>query len=79
MKFFLILILIFYVIYLVFGYFMRVLFSSVQQQQRHQQAHSQKQHRKAADSNLNIDYVPEGKDHNQDFKGGDYVDYEEIK
>lgn len=87
-KFLLILILFFYALYRIGGFLFRVLFQSAQQQNRQQyqgnqsRSYQQQTHhsRKAPDSNLNIDHIPE-KDHDKrkgDFKGGDYVDYEEV-
>lgn len=85
-KFLLILILFFYALYKIGGFLFRMLFQSVQQQHRqqyqgHQNGHYQQSHtRRAPDSNLNIDHIPE-KDKEKrrgDFKGGDYVDYEEV-
>lgn len=35
--------------------------------------------RRPADGNVNIDSVPEEKKKKTDFKGGEYIDYEEIK
>lgn len=35
--------------------------------------------RRPADGNVNVDSVPPKKKDRKDFKGGDYVDYEEIK
>ncbi len=35
--------------------------------------------RKAANSNLDIDYEPPKPKEKDDFKGGDYIDYEEVK
>jgi hypothetical protein len=39
------------------------------------------QRKRAKNSNLDIDYVPEDKKQNKsgNFKGGDYIDYEEVK
>lgn len=34
--------------------------------------------RKPVDGNVNIDKVPNNRDDKKKFKGGDYVDYEEI-
>jgi hypothetical protein len=36
--------------------------------------------KRAKDSNVDIDYMPEDKKHNRNekFKGGDYIDYEEV-
>jgi len=38
-----------------------------------------RQQKKAPNSNLNIDYIPEEKKERKDFRGGDYVEYEEVK
>jgi hypothetical protein len=35
--------------------------------------------RKAPDSNVNIDYVPGDNGSKGQYKGGEYVDYEEVK
>jgi len=35
--------------------------------------------RKPKNGNLFVDYSPKEKDQNKDFKGGDYVDYEEVE
>ena len=39
------------------------------------------QRKRARNSNLDIDYVPKDKKQNKsgNFKGGDYIDYEEVK
>jgi hypothetical protein len=39
------------------------------------------QRKRAKNSNLDIDYIPEDKKQNNsgNFKGGDYIDYEEVK
>lgn len=39
------------------------------------------QRKRAKDSNVDIDYVPEDKKQNKtdNFKGGEYIDYEEVK
>ena len=39
------------------------------------------QRKRARNSNVDIDYVPEDKKQNQTdkFKGGEYIDYEEVK
>ena len=66
-RFVLILILIFYTLYKV-GFF-RSLFSGY--------THKDKQ--KPGNGNLNVDNVPPKEKKKTDFKGGDYVDYEEIK
>ncbi len=57
-----------------------VLRSAQNQQREHYQNQHSSNHKKAPNSNLNIEYVPkENRDHNSNFKGGDYVDYEEVK
>ena len=54
--------------------------SSSQQRPFQSQTYNQTQHkRKAPDSNVNIEYVPEEKVAKSQFKGGEYVDYEEVK
>lgn len=81
-RFLLILILVFYLIYKIGGFIFRVLFLGALQSKHQQQQSQYKQqsHRKAPDSNLNIDYIPgEKKNQSNDFKSGDYVDYEEVK
>lgn len=83
LKFLLILFIIFYVIYKASGFLMKSVFRSVQNQHRAQYQNQQSanhSHKKAPNSNLNIEYVPkDGKEHNSNFEGGDYVDYEEVK
>jgi len=83
LKFLLILVLIFYLIYRIGGFLFRMLFIGAQKQQQQYQNQSQQQsHRKAPNSNLNIDYAPGSKQEDKkggDFKGGEYVDYEEVK
>ena len=41
--------------------------------------YGEKDTRKAPNSNLNVDNVPPKEKKKSGFKGGDYVDYEEIK
>jgi hypothetical protein len=41
--------------------------------------YSEKDKRRPLNSNLNVDNVPPKEKKKSDFKGGDYVDYEEIK
>tara|TARA_Y100001972_G_C7667549_1_gene338055 strand:+ start:7931 stop:8191 length:261 start_codon:yes stop_codon:yes gene_type:complete len=75
------------VIYLVFklvGFAFRIMFGAAYEQQkraRQGQQQSQTTRRKAPNSNLNIDTQPDNKQarSNKEYKGGDYVDYEEIK
>ncbi|MFY0689815.1 MAG: DUF4834 family protein [Cyclobacteriaceae bacterium] len=83
LKFLLILFVLGWLIYKVFGFLFKIFFigaSAAQHQKRTQQSR-QSHARKAPDSNLNIDYVPgsEKKKGDKGFDGGDYVDYEELK
>ena len=74
-KFILIVFLISYVVYKVGGFFFRVitLGGSAQRQQR-----STHNTRRPSGSNVNVQYPSNGKK-KDDFKGGEYVDYEEVK
>ncbi len=64
---------------------MRLFFSGFikKQEQRGRQTYSQKQYKKPSDGNVNIDYIPsdqrKSKSSGSDYKGGDFVDYEEVK
>ncbi|MGB3183128.1 MAG: DUF4834 family protein [Cyclobacteriaceae bacterium] len=94
MKFLLIFLLVIFVIYKLSGFFMRILFSTLSnsardtfaghQQQRANRAADESKHQRPMDGNVNIDYVP-GEQKKQPskpktkFKGGEYVDYEEIR
>lgn len=82
-KFLLILALFCYLIYRVGGFLFRMFFIGAQQSQQRNQYqgnYSNSQSRKAPDSNLNIDHIPhKDKKDPKDFKGGEYVDFEEVK
>ena len=41
--------------------------------------YSEKDTRKPPNSNVNVDDVPPKEKKKSDFKGGDYVDYEDVK
>lgn len=47
-------------------------------QTRQNQDFNRSSHQKPADGNVHIDHIPKEKV-SKDFKGGDYIDYEEIK
>lgn len=67
-----------YLLYKIGGFLFKMFFMSLSQQQR-QSTH--RQTRTSRDGNVNIDYTSKkssGKD-DKGFKGGEYVDYEEIK
>ena len=54
--------------------------SSTQQRSFQSSNYNQTQYkRKAPEGNVNIDYVPDEKTTKSQFKGREYVDYEEVK
>lgn len=61
--------LVFYVLYK-FGFF-----RALSQETRGQQNHN----RRPPNSNVNVDSAPPKEKNRSEFKGGEYVDYEEIK
>ncbi len=77
----LIFVFIFWVIRSVFKLFAVGLGSAQQQRNFNQQGRYQQQ-KKPKDGNVNIEYSPverkKGKKSSDNFKGGDYVDYEEL-
>lgn len=93
MKFFLIFLIVIFVVYKLSGFFMRILFTTLgnsaresfgsQQPKGERNTYGKKQ-QKPMGGNVNIDYVPEEKKKRPKksapkFKGGEYVDYEEIR
>lgn len=83
LKFVFIFFLVLYLISKIFGFFIRTFFGRVANQQRqHQQTNARQGHKKPAGGNVNIDYVPgdtKPASEEKDFRGGDYVEYEEVK
>lgn len=84
-KLLLIIILVGFLLSKVFGFFFRVLLGNSAADRANGKAHQNQQYqnnsRKSADGNVNIDYVPkngEAKEAPKAFKGGEYVDYEEV-
>lgn len=78
-KFLLIIFLISYVLYKVGGFFFRMLFMNLTQQQS-QRGNARQQQKRPADGNVSIDYVPEEKSKKRaGMKGGEYVDFEDVK
>lgn len=83
-KFLLILFIIGYVLMKVGGFFFRIFLGGLgtkaayQQSQRNNQ---QSQQRKTTADGVSIEYVPNEKNERsaKNYKGGEYVDYEEIK
>ncbi|MFA0962135.1 DUF4834 family protein [Roseivirga sp. BDSF3-8] len=94
-KFLIIFLIVIYAVYKLSGFFMRMLFSSLgnsardnfghyQQRANRQQKANEQKHTRPMGGNVNIDYIPEqekrkGKPSGNGYKGGEYVDYEEIK
>lgn len=80
LKIVIILILIGYVFYRVTSFIFSGLFGGfTRNQQFGRQQYSQRS-RKAQDSNLNIDNIPENRaNKGGNYSGGEYVDYEEVK
>lgn len=68
-KFLLIIILVFYAIYRIGGFFFRVFSAGYQGHEQHQQAHS---------GQTRVDANPKKND-KKPFEGGEYIDYEEVK
>ena len=76
-KFLLIVIAFFYILSKIGGFVLRRLFGAAAQQAQQQQ---RAQTRKSTDGNVHIDYAPKkGEKSSKNFKGGDYVDFEEVK
>ena len=50
---------------------------------KHRRGQQQQSQQRSSDGSINVDYVPSSEEKKnrstQDFKGGEYVDYEEIK
>lgn len=84
-KFLIITFLVCYLIYKLGGFLLRTFFISLgnkmQDSQSFQQSRTAYQHRRTTNGNVDIDYIPKnGKSKKvQDFKGGEYVDYEEVR
>ena len=78
-KFLLLLFVFFFVIARVGGFFLRLLFGGMQRTHQTQQQHRSGHNQQPKDGNVNIDYVPQEKAKKDEFKGGDYIDYEEEK
>lgn len=81
LKVLLILFLVYFLVFRFFGLllrpFMSFLFASQNQRYQSNDNYSEK---KRKDGELRIDHVPDSKKKkNQNFDGGEYVDYEEVK
>ncbi len=80
-KFLILIFIFFFVIVRIGGFVIKLLFSGFGGQQRNTFDRDEKQQqKKPRDGNVSIDYVPDSKKKDsQKFKGGDYVDYEEME
>lgn len=79
-KILLILILLIYVFYKSAGFLFKIVFGNLRSDPGSFQQRQQHYSKKAPNSNLNIDNVPQHKTNNKSgFDGGEYVDYEEVK
>ena len=82
LKFIVILVLVAYLFVRVGGYLFGLLFRGAQEFNRgYNPAQQQRNHsKKAPNSNLNIDHIPQkDKKDTKNFGGGEYVDFEEVK
>ena len=78
LKFLTILFIVSYVTYKFGGYLMKALYTVLGQDPNRRNFRDDNSRR--SDGNVNIDYVPQDrKKDNRGYKGGDYVDYEEVK
>lgn len=69
------LILILYLFYKVSGFLFKIVFGGLRNDPSQ---FRRSQQRRAPDSNLNIDSIPSQKKDRNSFKGGEYVDFEEV-
>ncbi|MBV6641533.1 MAG: DUF4834 family protein [Cyclobacteriaceae bacterium] len=84
LKIIIISVLVLYLVFKLVGFAFRIMFGAAYEQQRKARQGQQQQYttrRKAPNSNLNIDTQPENQraKSSKEYKGGDYVDYEEVK
>ena len=78
LKLIFIFIIAYYLIKKVGGFFFQTMVSGQQQQGRQQKTYS-KQTNQRPEGSIRVDTNPnQGKKNTEDFKGGDYVDFEEI-
>ena len=82
LKFLLIFFIIFYLVFKVGGFLVRLFLGNLVKQNRQQTyQYDTAQKKQPRDGNVHIDYIPEeGQDKEpKEYKGGDYIDYEEVK
>lgn len=85
-KFLLISFLIFFIVFKLLKFFFKLFLvrGAAQFQQRQYQSNSQnyqQRYQKPREGNINIDFIPNKKKEREEktFKGGEYIDYEEVK
>lgn len=82
LKFLIITFLIGFLAFKVLGLFFRVLLGGSATERSGQKSYQSQQYqsKRTGNGNVNIDYVPNGKSKgtSKEFKGGEYVEYEEI-
>lgn len=80
LKFFLITFLVFYLLFRFGGFLFRLLFGiSNTRSQTYSEGHTRSRTGNPKDD-INIDYIPKDKkDSSGKYRGGDYIDYEEVK
>jgi len=79
-KAFILIFVVLWVIVKLGGFIVRTFFSGLVNQSRPQQSNRQQQKKQPSDGNVSIEYAPKNKRDakDKDFRGGDYVDYEEV-
>ena len=80
LKFFLITFLVFYLLFRFGGFLFRLLFGISSPKSRSYSESNGKSRSGNTKEDVNIDYIPKDKrDSNGKYRGGDYIDYEEVK
>lgn len=79
-KAFIIIFVVLWVLVKLGGFFVKMFFGGLSNQARPQSSQQQQQRKQPTDGNVSIDYAPKNKEDvkDKDFRGGDYVDYEEV-
>ena len=78
LKFLIILFVVSYVTFKLGGFLMKALYSAMGQDPSQRNFRDQSK-QSPSGGNVNVDYVPKNKQSKSDFKGGEYVDYEEVE
>ena len=79
LKFIVFIVLFSYVIFKGLGLLFRLLMGSPGGMKQQSHNYNPSQGRKPKDGNVNIDYMPnKGKKSSKGYKGGEYIDYEEV-